>query len=108
MVLGRLKKAIYFLLVLSWGCSPKPELKIAETLFTKVSADSSGVNFTNKLTFDSDFNIYTYRNFYNGGGVGLGDFNNDGLLDIYLTSNQQTNKLYINKGNFKFEDISEK
>lgn len=80
----------------------------AATLFTALSPDSTNVDFENKLSFNQDFNIYTYRNFYNGGGVGLGDINNDGLIDVYLISNQQSNRLYLNKGNFKFEDITEK
>jgi len=71
-------------------------------------SDSTGVNFINTLEFDQEFNIYTYRNYYNGGGVGIGDINNDGLVDIYFTSNLGLNKLYLNKGNFHFDDITEK
>jgi len=78
----------------------------ADTLFRKIPAAESGVDFSNVLEFDKDFNIFTYRNFYNGGGVGLGDFNNDGLLDIYFTANQKKNKLYLNEGGMKFRDIT--
>ncbi|MCX6302337.1 MAG: VCBS repeat-containing protein [Bacteroidia bacterium] len=67
-------------------------------------------DFINQLDYDrqieSKFNIYTFRNFYNGGGVAIGDVNNDGLPDIFMTSNMGNNKLYLNNGNFRFEDIS--
>ncbi len=62
--------------------------------------------FQNKLTLTEEINPYTYRNFYNGGGVGLADFNQDGLLDIYLTGNRVPNALYINKGNFTFDEVA--
>jgi hypothetical protein len=75
-------------------------------LFEKVSSSHSGVDFRNDLEFDEKFNIFTYRNFYNGGGVALGDVNNDGLIDIYFTSNQGENKLYLNEGDFKFRDVT--
>ncbi len=81
-------------------------------LFTLMPVSVTHADFVNKLDYATQlkkkFNIYTYRNFYNGGGVALGDINNDGLLDIFMTSNMGTNKLYLNKGNFKFEDISRK
>ena len=86
--------------------SPKKEK--GSTLFTEIGSEQSGINFVNALPFDKDFNIYTYRNFYNGGGVALGDVNNDGLIDVYLSSNLKANKLFLNKGNFRFEDITEK
>ncbi len=77
-------------------------------LFVLKDNESIGVEFSNNLTATPDFNVYKYRNFYNGGGVGLGDINNDGLIDVYLIANQSPNKLYLNKGNFEFEDITDK
>ena len=79
-----------------------------KTLFKPVPSAESGVNFTNALRESPVLNIITYEYYYNGGGVGLGDFNNDGLVDIYLSANMQPGKLYINKGNLKFEDITAK
>src|SRR5262245_8276722 len=67
---------------------------------------NTGINFFNKVENTKDFNICTYQNFYNGGGVAIGDVNNDSLPDVFMTSNMDANKLYLNKGNFKFEDIS--
>ncbi|MFL5774549.1 MAG: VCBS repeat-containing protein, partial [Flavisolibacter sp.] len=74
------------------------------TLFTLV--ENSGINFQNTVTDTKDENSFYFRNFYNGGGVALGDINNDGLADVMLTSNMGENKIYLNKGHFKFEDIT--
>lgn len=76
------------------------------TLFELV--DSTGIDFTNTVNDDSLENGFLFRNFYNGNGVAAGDLNNDGLPDVFITSNTGANKLYLNKGNFKFEDISDK
>lgn len=76
------------------------------TLFYKVPSTHSNIDFKNVLKETDEFNIIEYLYFYNGGGVSIGDINNDGLPDIYFTANQASNKLYINKGNFEFEDIT--
>ena len=68
--------------------------------------DSTGINFNNKVVDGELENSFYFRNYYNGGGVATGDINNDGLADIIFTSNMEENKLYVNKGNFKFEDIT--
>jgi hypothetical protein len=83
------------------ACAEHKEYK----LFDEVSHES-GIFFENKLSFTDQFNPYTYRNFYNGAGVAIGDINNDGLLDIYFAGNQVDNKLYLNQGNFKFIDVT--
>lgn len=104
--------APYFFLALFWACKDKEAAKTPaetkETLFTLLSPQETGVTFVNKVENQKNFNIFKYRNFYNGGGVAIGDINNDGLQDFYLTGNMVPNKLYLNKGNFQFEDISEK
>ncbi|MBX2898842.1 MAG: VCBS repeat-containing protein [Cyclobacteriaceae bacterium] len=78
------------------------------SIFVLLNAEVTGISFRNDLNFNQEFNIYTYRNFYNGGGVGVGDFNNDGLMDLYFTRNQGPNKLYLNKGDWKFDDVTER
>lgn len=70
--------------------------------------ENSGIQFSNTITESKDMNVFKYRNFYNGAGVASGDLNNDGLADVFFTANQGANKLYLNKGNFQFEDISAK
>jgi len=75
-------------------------------LFSSLSSSQTGINFINKIEDNDTVNILEYLYYYNGGGVALADFNNDGLADIYFTSNQFSNKLYLNKGGFQFEDIT--
>jgi enediyne biosynthesis protein E4 len=101
---------ILLLIVCLLACKDKSGNTISneKTLFSLLSSKETGVTFRNDLVYDKDFNIYKYRNFYNGGGVALGDLNHDGLVDIFFTSNMGNNKLYFNKGDFKFEDVSAK
>lgn len=79
-----------------------------EAIFRDVKSDKTGISFANTLTETDDLNILDYLYFYNGGGLAVGDINNDGLPDIYFSGNQVKNKLFLNKGNLKFEDITEK
>jgi hypothetical protein len=93
-----------------YACGKQSAEKSVNKIFTLMPADITHADFINHLDYDAQlknkFNIYTFRNFYNGAGVALGDVNNDGLIDIFMASNMGTNVLYLNKGNFKFEDIS--
>jgi len=84
-------------------CDQKQEVNKMEHM----APEATGIDFVNQLHFDKDFNGFNYRNYYNGGGVAIGDINNDGLPDIYFTANMQENRLYLNKGNFVFQDITE-
>jgi len=74
--------------------------------FSLIPGHESGITFNNKLTESEQINVITYQYFHNGGGVALGDVNNDGLVDIYFSSNQEPNQLYLNKGDLKFENIT--
>lgn len=97
--------ALFTCLILCFACDTEIS-KDQLTQFTKLSAEETGIDFVNTIENQKEMNIFKYRNFYNGGGVAIGDINNDGLADVYLTANQSPNKLYLNKGNFKFEDIT--
>ena len=84
-----------------FGCSQKKAL-----LFKNIPGTESGITFNNQIIESEKLNIINYQYLYNGGGVGIGDFNNDSLPDIYFTSSIKDNKLYLNRGNFKFEDVT--
>lgn len=101
-----LKKSIPILFVLLLIFSCKPEEKEKDYLFTLLSPSTTNVKFINQLTETEQFNIIEYLYFNNGAGVAAGDINNDGLIDLYFTSSQKTNKLYLNKGNLRFKDIT--
>lgn len=90
-----------------YGCREKQEPDPLKDLFTLLPAEATGITFANEIRDSASINILNFRNFYNGGGVGIGDINNDGLPDIFFSSNQQENRLYLNKGNWQFEDITE-
>lgn len=81
--------------------------KDTSSRFELMKPSITGVAFSNELSYTEAFNPYTYRNFYNGAGVALGDINNDGLIDIYFTGNLVNNALYLNRGDFNFEEIAE-
>lgn len=90
-----------FLCVLIISCKEHKEV------FQLIPSDHSNIHFSNRIIENDSINPFDLPNMYNGGGVGIGDFNNDGLLDIYFTGNQVPCKLYLNRGNFKFEDVTD-
>lgn len=100
------RRNILIILFLSlFSC--KQEEKFTDSVFQLLTEEETGIIFRNNLTYTEKVNPYTFRNFYNGGGVALGDINNDGLIDIFFAGNQTSNRLYLNEGNLKFKDISD-
>ncbi|MBP9195389.1 MAG: VCBS repeat-containing protein, partial [Saprospiraceae bacterium] len=95
---------LFFLLIL-FSCKKQDK---TEAMFTLLTGDQTGLDFENKLDLTTQMNIFKYMYFYNGGGVGIADFNNDGKKDIFFTGNMVENEMFINEGNFKFKDVTNK
>lgn len=96
--------AVWFL----FSCNTETTETVRPTLFSILDSGKTGIRFSNDLTDTPDFNILEYLYYYNGAGIAAGDINGDGLTDLYFAGNQVANRLYLNKGNLQFEDITEK
>jgi enediyne biosynthesis protein E4 len=102
-------RLIFFIpVILFFSCQKKTPTEQATPIFKLLEPNETGIQFANNLDVNLDFNIFKYMYYYNGSGVGVGDFNGDGLADMFFTGNRVANKLYLNKGSLKFEDITEK
>ena len=95
---------IFIISLFITSCSEKS--KPQPGLFKTLGSEYTGLNFNNKLTPTAQFNLFTYMYYYNGAGIGAGDFNNDGLIDLFFSANQGDNKLYLNKGKLQFTDAT--
>jgi enediyne biosynthesis protein E4 len=89
------------LFLLLWGCKPSNQ-----SLFSLLDADNTGLNFNNRITENDSLNVLQFEYIYNGGGVGVGDFDEDGRVDVFFAGNQVSSKLFLNKGNLQFKDVT--
>ncbi len=89
------------------SCHPIPEETASQALFQSLTPAQTGIDFNNELTVTDSINFFTYGYYYMGGGVAIGDFNQDGLQDVYFTGNMVSNKLYLNIGELKFKDVTQ-
>ena len=107
-----MKKGLYsYMLLVAWliltdSCNRKQQTGSQLLLFEALNAGRTGLDFSNKLTPTQEFNVFKYMYFYNGGGVGTADFNNDGKIDVFFAANQVSNRLYLNTGGLHFRDVT--
>ncbi len=95
----------FFLLFFASGCAERDQEEPFQ-VFSRLTTESTGITFENRIVEHEGFNVLEYEYFFNGGGVAIGDLNNDGLPDIYFTANMEPDQLYLNKGELKFENIT--
>ena len=103
---GRNNILIITLLLTAFFSGCKSEKKVKDVLFETLDNKRTGIDFSNDLSYNQQFNLFKYMYFYNGSGIGAADFNNDGLIDLFFGSNQHENKLYLNLGGIHFKDIT--
>lgn len=96
--------AVLLCIIVVQACSTKQQ---AKSLFSVLDSSKTGIEFANRLKPTPEFNLFSYMYYYNGAGVGAGDFNKDGLTDLFFAASQHANALYLNKGNLQFKDVSQ-
>ncbi len=106
--MNTIKSSFLFLLIFAVSCKKEGKISNTSSVFKVLGSDETGISFTNQLKEGTSLNIIEFLYYYNGGGVAVGDINNDGLDDIYLAGNEVNDQLYLNKGGLKFENITEK
>ena len=103
---GRNNILIITLLLTAFFSGCKSEKKVKDVMFETLDNKRTGIDFSNDLSYNQQFNLFKYMYFYNGSGIGAADFNNDGFIDLFFGSNQHENKLYLNLGGIHFKDIT--
>ena len=107
MYLANMNKTVSFLMTVPVIATILISCNSSPTLFKKILPEKSGIHFNNVVVENDSINPLDMEYLYNGGGVGVGDFNNDGLPDLYFTASTTSNKFYLNKGNFVFSDVTD-
>src|SRR5437868_4067029 len=108
LISNKMRKKLLFTILVLLACRHARTQPPGKPLFTKMDEKQTGISFLNTIKEDDSLNVMRYEYLYNGAGIGIADLNNDGLNDIFFSSNTGPNKLFLNKGNFQFEDVTRK